>query len=262
MSAMSLSPRRLDDALRESAHSGAVDDLSVILAQGADPVSICAALSAAAYNGHLECVKLLIPFYDSKADSSQALRHAAYSGHAECVKLLIPLSDPAADESYALRWAARKGRSECVKLLIPFCGRTARVAALLSAAETGCFECVSLLASSVSNPRDLCRALVNAARSGHAECVSLLLQSAKPSALKASHIFLNAAEAGQAQVAAAMLAYDPLLLSSESFPEILKSALAQGHLDLAALLSSAIDQRELALATGASKRPPLKAARL
>lgn len=107
-------------ALVEAARTNDLQEVSKLLANGADPLwNGSAALARAAANGHGECVKLLIPLSDPKADDCWALCWAADCGHAECVKLLLPATDPRGLDSAALCCSATKGHLECVKLLLP-----------------------------------------------------------------------------------------------------------------------------------------------
>lgn len=178
---------------------------------------------------------LLAQGADPKAQRSHALLRAAIKGHVETLKLLIPVSNTRGESSEALRMAARNGRSECVQLLIPW-----------------------------SNPKDMnSGALGLAATHGHAECVNLLIPVSTP--LIENPQALNLAMAsGQAEIASIMLRHEPSLLEtirhSGRLSLFRNTAVANGHADLAALLSSLIDQdallAEISLPDKSSSQPP------
>ena len=149
-------------------------------------------------------------------ESSIALRLAAQKGSAECVRLLLPGSDPKADESYALRIAAKYGHVECLRLLLPVSDAKAEKWA----------------------------ALRWAAQSGHAECVRMLLAVSGPLG-EIDGLLEEVFEAGQAKMAALLIEQEPMLLDGVDVSKCLVGAQEKSHGDLAAYLSSIIDQSEL-----------------
>ena len=223
---------QLDRQLLKCARTGDAEGVESLLAQGADPCqNNSEPLVSAANNGHAECVKLLIPVSDPKAKSSLALRWASYNGHPECVKLLIPVSDPMAESSYALRWAAENGHADCVKLLIP-----------------------------VSDPKHNHRALQMAIDYANPDCAKLLIPASGPF-LKRKKIRASVLSSGDADILSLMLAAEPLFLTGLDRPRCRDAVMARGHVEMAALLSSVIEQESLAAhipgpeATNASAAP-------
>lgn len=216
-----------------------------LLAQGADPSHQASkALCEAAHNGHAECVRLLIPACHSKTDRYEALRLAAAYGHAECVKLLIPVSEPKARDSEALVSAARNNRAECIKLLIPVSDpKSDNSRALAAAAMFGSAECVKLLLP-VSDPKHNSRALQGAIDHTNTECVKLLIPVSGP-LLKRKKIRTLTLSLGHVDILSLLLAFEPLLLTGLDLPRCRDASTAKGHVEMAALLSSIIEQQDL-----------------
>lgn len=213
---MTDNPNSLEVSLIRSAARGHATAVLLLLQQDADPEYLNSlALTLAAANGHLECVKILAPISDTLADNSEALCQAATNGHVQCVEFLIPISDAAAENSGALCLAARNGHVECVNALIP-----------------------------KAEPLDATNALCIAAFEGHPECVALLLPLSA-SMRHTLNAFCSAAECGHVRVAELMLAHEPRISRALDFNELLSSAVARGHHDLAALFSSIIDKASL-----------------
>lgn len=245
----------LDSKLINAATRGALAGLSKLLAQGANPFSDGSkALCRAAEAGHVECVRVLIPASDPKSADSAALRLASRRGHVECVMLLIPASNPKSAESDALRWASYNGHAECVELLIPVSDPLANDSqALIFAINNGHAECVRLL-TPVSKPKAKNSwALRLAGRNGDAECFRLLLPASAP-LLYMRELLDDIIDAGDARILAIMLAHEPRLLKKLNRPNVLSAATANGHLEMAALISSVVEQKALA-----SSSPPLSA---
>lgn len=221
----------LNNQLAFSAFTGDHTQLALLLAQGADPcLTNSQPLALAAHNGHAECVKLLVPVSDPKTRNSEALRRSAENGHAECVRLLIPVSDPKTNDSAPLFSAAAEGHAECVRLLIP-----------------------------ASNPkaRDS-YALCLAASNGHLECIRLLIPESDP-LLHHQQALTSALESGCPKTLSLMLASEPLFLTGVDLSHCLADAIANGHSDLAGLLSSIIETASIAdlisLSTSFSSSP-------
>lgn len=209
-------PNSLDMSLIRNAAIGHATQVTLLLGHGADPEYLNSlALTLSAANGHLECVKILAPLSDPLADNSEALRQAAENGRVECVEFLIPISEAAADGSAALCSAAQNGHAECVNALIP-------KAAARNASDALCL----------------------AASEGYVECVALLLPISACIAYTINAFYLAAGN-GHARVAELILAGEPHLFGSLDFNNLLDSAVARGHHNLAALFSSIIDKAAL-----------------
>lgn len=173
-------------------------------------------LVEAAKNGDVERVRRLLPVSDPKAGKSFALRLAAVNGHEECVRLLLPGSDPKAEDSQALRLAAGNGHEECVRLLLPH-----------------------------SDPNaENYKALRWAAENGHVECVKHLLAQSAP-LVEMGQMLQEVIDDGHAKVAALLIAQAPKLLDGINLSKGLAVSIAKGHADMAGLLSSIVEQREL-----------------
>lgn len=212
---MAATNRDLCQKLIDSAQRGDLAGVVSLLAQGADARSLGSkALCEAVNNGHVECVKLLIPVSDPKDNDSRALRWAAHNGHAECVKLLIPVSDINAC-SKSLGLAARFGHTECLRLLLP-----------------------------VSHPDDRPQALQDAIAYRNNECAKLLIP-AQGSLLKSKNTLASVFFHGRADLLSLMLACEPLILTGFNTPRQREIAIANGHNNLARLLSSVIEQEAL-----------------
>ena len=240
------SPPTINQRLAELADAGDADGLARLLAQTIEsPLVGSQPICNAARNGHTECVRILIPFSDPKANDSYPLRWATNHGHVECVRLLIPVSDPKALDSRALLWAAENGYTECAQLLIPASDPKARDSALFLAAFNGRQECVRLLIPASDPKAKESNALRLAAENGHAECVNLLIPVSDP-LLPSSQLLASVLELGRANILSIMLTHEPLLLRGMNLPRILNLSIAQGHSDLAILLSSIIDHSALA----------------
>ena len=201
-------------------------------------------LIAAATGGDHKAIKRLLgQGANSMAGDSAALFLAADNGHAECVKLLIPLSDPKANESRALSWAAHNGHAECVKLLIPVSDINACSKSLGLAARFGHTECLRLLLP-VSHPDDRPQALQDAIDYRNNECAKLLIP-AQGSLLKSKNTLASVFFHGRADLLSLMLACEPLILTGFNTPRQREIAIANGHANLARLLSSVIEQEAL-----------------
>ena len=205
-----------DQELESVARAGAAAKVSALLAAGADPMrESSSALRWAAYKGHEECVRLLLPLSDAKAERSQAHWLAAQNGHVECVELLIPVYDKA-ERSSAMRAAAYYGHVGCVRLLLPVSDAKAHRS----------------------------KALRWAADDGHVECVRLLMTASGP--LKEIYGLLeDVIKAGNAELAALLIAEEPRLLDGVDLSQCLAAALESGHVDMAGFMSSIIEQREI-----------------
>ena len=97
----------------------------------------------------------------------------------------------------------------------------------------------------VSDPKAAgAAALRVAAKNGHAECVSILLAASGP--LCEIHGLLEAViERGQAKMAALFIAEAPRIFDGVDLSKHLAAARKNGHADMAGLLSSIMDQKEL-----------------
>ena len=234
---------KASNALRVAAEAGHAECVKVLLPFSA-PKDNNSALGLAAGNGHAECVRLLIPVSDPKAYGSHPLHAAAFDGHAECVKLLIPVSEPKARDSEALVSAARNNRAECIKLLIPVSDpKSDNSRALAAAAMFGSAECVKLLLP-VSDPKHNSRALQGAIDHTNTECVKLLIPVSGP-LLKRKKIRTLTLSLGHADILSLLLAFEPLLLTGLDLPRCRDASTAKGHVEMAALLSSIIEQQDL-----------------
>ena len=147
---------------------------------------------------------------------SNALRWAALYGHVECVRLLLPTSDPMAEDSYALRGASQNGHAECAKML---------------------------LTVSDAKAKD-CHAIQLAARNAHADCVRMLLPVSSP-LCEIGGFLEEVFESGHENVAALLIEEEPKLLDGVDLSECLAAARKRGHHDLAAYVSSIMDQKAL-----------------
>lgn len=237
----------LSQKLDDCAQRGDLLGVASLLALGADARNQASkALCLAAENGHLECVKILIPASCPMADYSRALSLAASHGHVECVKLLIPVSDPKADGSQALRWATCNGHAACVKILIPVSDpRAFHSDALLRAAIGGHAECLKLLIP-VSDPMaDDSRALRWAAAKGKAECFEMLIPVSEPM-IEMPDFLTDVFAAGFANILSIMFAREPRFLAALDLVRAREAAKANCHPELAALISSIIEQKALA----------------
>ena len=174
-------------------------------------------LASAAMAGDLGKVsELLAQGADPISESSRALRWAAMHGHAECVRLLLPVSDAKANESEALRAAAINGHAECVRLLLPASDPKAKKSAALRWAGIN----------------------------GHADCARLLLAASGPLG-EIEGLLKDILFAGQAKVAALLVEEDPGVLEGVDLSKCLAEAHKKGRADLAAYLSSIMEQRAL-----------------
>ena len=238
--------REIDQELVDAAEAGASAKVSALLAKGAAPMCDSSqALQLAAKNGHVECVKLLLPVSDPQADEWYALRAAAHAGHVECVRLLLPMSDAKARDSQALRYAAHYGHVECVRMLLPASdAKAGESLALRLAALNGHAECVRLLLPVSDAKANDSEALRWAARNGHAECVKLLLAHSLP-LVDIGGVLREVMTAGHARVASRLIEEEPRLLDGMDLSKCLVVALENGQEDMAGLLSSIIDKREL-----------------
>lgn len=192
---------------------------------------------------HLGVAGLLFLGADARAHSSKALCEAAGNGHHECVKLLIPASNPNDNDSVALRWAACNGYAECVKLLIPVACLNSNSKALGIAVRFGRAECVKLLIP-VSDPNDIHQNFQDAIDYRNIECATLLVPAKGP-LLNRKKSLAFAILHGSADLVSLMLACDPLIFAGRNTPLLRDAALANGHADLALLLSSIIEQETL-----------------
>lgn len=209
---------RISDAcsLRFAAEIGHAECVRLLIAAvGADADALAWPLVSAAGNGHPECVKLLLPGADASAKGA-ALRHAVGNGQAECVRLLIPATDPAADNSAALLLAAELGRDECVRLLIPASRPKSRNSQALRGAIENC----------------------------HVECARLLIPVSTP-LLQNKQLLTAVLKSGGASILSHMLASEPLLLAGQNLFRLKAVAAANGHFELAALLSSIFEQASI-----------------
>lgn len=201
-------------------------------------------LVRASQRGELEnLAELLAQGADPKHERSRALRMAASAGHAECVVALLPLSDPS--DGAALCWAASAGHLECVKVLLPVSNPSAHGSqALLVAAQNGHAECVKLLIPVSVPKKDQSHPLRTASRNGHVECVRHLLP-VSDSLFEHPELAHGALIGGQAQAMALMFEYEPRLSQRIDLSEALLSSTAAGHGDMAGLLASIIEKKEL-----------------
>ena len=245
---IAMASRDIDQELVDASEEGNKDKVFELLARGADArCQESAALRHAATNGHEECVRLLLPASDPKAAESEALRRAARNGHAECVRLLLPVSAPKAEESEALRWAVENGHEECVRLLLPASDpKAAESEALRRAAWNGHEECVRLLLPMSDAKANGSEALRGAAGNGHAECVKLLAALGSRHELKKA--LEEAMDEGESKIAALLIEQEPGCVDGVDLSKCLAAAHKKGHADLAAFLSSIIEQRELGVA--------------
>ena len=160
--------------------------------------------------------ELLVHGANPRSRKPGALQWAASNGLVEGLRRLLPVSDAKADDSFALWSAAKYGHAECVKLLLP-----------------------------VSDPKaGESYALRMAASMGHEECVRLLLPVSGP-LCEIEGVLGAVLEAGRATVAALLIEEEPRLLDGVDLLKCLAAALENDHLDMAALLSSIIDKKEL-----------------
>lgn len=219
----------------------------ILLTLGADSrLSDACALRFAAEIGHAECVRLLVAAVGSNADAlAWPLVSAAGNGHPECVKLLLPCADASA-KGAALRKAVGNGQAECVRLLIPATDPTAdNSAALLLAAELGRDECVKLLIPASRPKAKNSQALRGAIENGHAECARLLIPVSTP-LLQNKPLLTAVLKNGGASILSHILASEPLLLAGQNLFRLKAVAAANGHFELAHLLSSIAEQKGLA----------------
>ena len=97
----------------------------------------------------------------------------------------------------------------------------------------------------VSNPKDNeSHALRAAACNGHVECVRLLMTASEPLG-EIDGLLKQVFDAGQAKMAALLIEEEPRLLDGVDVSKCLAVALEKGQKDMAGLLSSIIDKREL-----------------
>lgn len=145
------------------------------------------ALMIATEHGHTDCVRLLL---DSEAGLRgqydwTALMHAATEGYLECVEMLVPIEAGVVNtgDIMAINFAAARGHVDCLKVLMEYEGvkekgtwYDGRTTALISAAEQGRCECVSLLVTREAGERDWTgfTALMTAVTNNKPEVVPLL----------------------------------------------------------------------------------------
>ena len=243
----------IDHELVSAAHAGSAAQVSELLACGADPESSrSAALRAAAEFGHVECARLLLTVSEAKDREceallyeSEALRGAAYNGHAECVRMLLSVSDAKAEDSWPLLLAAGNGHVECLRVLLPVSDPMADGSlALRDAARNGHEECVRLLLPGSDPKAGDFRALRAAAHYGRVGCVRLLLAASSP-LCEIGGLLEKVIESGQAKMAALLIGEEPRLLDGVDLSKCLAAAREKDHMDMAALLWSIIEQKEL-----------------
>lgn len=184
--------------LHEAAEEGDVEQVSQLIAQGADVNAKSddgwTPLSLASRNGHIEIVrKLLSSRADVKAKNTNMatpLMFASLPGHIEIVRLLLSsganVNAELSDGTTALIVAAGRGHGEIVKLLLSGgadveAKQDAGLTALMAATARGHIEMVRLLLSSgadvnaeLSSGR---RALQIAKNAGHQDIVAVLLSN-------------------------------------------------------------------------------------
>lgn len=258
----------VNEKLVTAAEAGDKDKVLELLASGADPRSRdSAALRVAASHGHEECVRLLLPVSNPNASAAHVplapLMEAACAGHVECVRLLLPMSDTKARGSLALRVAVQNGHVECARLLLPVSDAAADDCyALRVAALNGRAECLTLLLP-VSDAKALgSQALRLAVCEGHAECVRMLISVSGP-LCEIEGLLDGAMSAGQAKVAALLIGEEPRLLDGVDLLGRREAAIKNNHGDMASLLLSIEDQKELSsLAPGQPARGGLRHQRL
>lgn len=175
---------------------------------------------------------------DPLEQESYALVLAADHGHVDCLLRLLPVSDPRSQKSLALRCAAQNNDERGVQALLP-----------VSDPEAGEFGY---------------NALAIAAERGHVECLRLLLAASDPAA-RGFWALRKACDGGSLECVAALLARaDP----PRSVIEQLRQTALEGdsglgpNLDLAGLLLSYAEARELGLEAGRGPDGPRAAARL
>lgn len=241
----SITQQYLDELFFKTAEAGSLDDLELLLAQGANPkVRNSLPLRLAAKKGHADCVKFLIPVSDPTAQNSFALQLAVDGNRLECARLLIPVSNPAADRSRALRIAAMNGHAECAALLIPLSDPMDQSSvALRLASSGGHLECVKLLIPVSDHAAENFHALRAASENGHVECATLLIELCP--LLSDPRPFYAAIEDGEATAAAFMLEREPRLASLVDLPSLIESSSVRGHVQLRSLLSAVHDKHIL-----------------
>lgn len=201
-------------------------------------------LAASAASGSLDAMRrLILDGANPRFDKGLALAKAAKNGHAECVRFLIPISDMA--ESSAVCLAALHGHIECVKLLASLCDHKANALALGWAVGNGHMECATILASALDPEGDLDYGhdLRVAAHQGNIDGIKMLAPFCSLSN-DPSPLFM-AVEAGQAKSVSLILSLAPTLVAMIDFDAAIHKARRCEHHDLAALLQSIHDRREL-----------------
>lgn len=239
----------LDDELIDCSICGDLGGILRLLSQGANPrVSWSMPLREAVKNNHVECVKTLAA-HSSSVGSGVALLLAAANGLVDCVQALIPFSKTMADGSQALTEAVTHGHAECAKLLIPVSNmREDGLHALALAAGHGQAECVSLLIRHCDSKADFSYALRMAIANASPECVDILIPVSPPLMADFQPV-VSALDRGDAQIFSIMLRHEPRLATKMNLSETQSAARGNGFHDLADLLGSLLDARELSSST-------------
>ena len=153
---------------------------------------------------------------------------------------------PHSDIDQELIDAAERGRAAKLSELLAFGAdpRSREFMALLLAAGNGHEECVRLLMP-LSDPKaNNSLALRLAAENGHEECVRMLLPASRP--LCESDGLLEAViEAGRAKVAALLIGENPRLVDGLNLSKCIAAAIEKDHADMAAFLSTIIEQKAI-----------------
>src|SRR5476651_1580707 len=220
--APSAASRKATTRLFEAVSNRRAEQISGLLASGADPLFVhgdLTALMQAANLGDADSVRALLPASDpnqlSVSTGSTALMCAAHVGNLECVKILAPVSDLGRENkngTTALAFALAPsddasllfGRRQCHRFLsgVPLISNETQN--LLHQAATGVSAGFSSLVAQGADLRNLgdhdLTALMWAAGNGHEECVrELLALGADPcqQAANGSTALMWAAENGQ-----------------------------------------------------------------
>lgn len=133
---------------------------------------------------------------------------------------------------------------------------------LFSCAYLGQFAEVSRLLAEGADPRaERSIALRWAATYGHAECVRLLIPVSAP-LIELPEILGNVLDAGNAELLAIILAYEPRMLESLDIPAALAAATARGHVEIARLIASVAEKAALAAHVPGSQKNSAPVTRL
>jgi ankyrin repeat protein len=162
-----------DDILRAVCEKGHADLVRLLFELGAPHDPDDALLATAASGGHLAAVNVLLEL-GVRDWMVAGVDSAMHAGHPDIVKALRGAG--AHVEARHIRAAAADGNEGLLRALLPFEDTTVLSAALVTAAESGYSQCVTILHSAGGTERVSCdRALCRAASRGDGMTVRALL---------------------------------------------------------------------------------------